>query len=539
MSKTENASNRVAKSILINLNCPRSLTVFIMLKYNDIDSIVNLTINPDDYNDPNGFRDAYLATKLLSKQAFMSTTIDQELAARTSFLEAEASCKKTNRFFSQARDSKVKGFDYIHNACIRKIEKILGPFITDEMLDCAGWGPGVSLDVKGDTSGSNKFRLEGGTTELSHHFISKILHLAYPAWMPEFVIHPGNKIVTVPKNAKTHRTIAVEPGINLWFQKGIGTMVRRRLQRAGVNLLSQERNQKLARLASITGHLATVDFSSASDTISKSVVRELLPYDWHKVMCIFRSSAGVYKDQRLIYEKFSSMGNGFTFELESLIFFAIAVSVCEYLNIESREVSVFGDDVIIPTDAYRLFSDVCAIYGFSVNKQKSYSTGYFRESCGVHYYNGKDCKPLFIKERVSNEIEIYKLANAIRRLSHRSYIQYGYNCCDRRFRSSWLVLFQLIKHPCLISENFGDGGFIVNYDEARPTHAKYGIEGSYTLALVQAQAKYYSEDNGLYLQRLRTRSERQFGNYTDCKTRVRFSRKRLLINRWYDLGSWV
>lgn len=535
------SSDGVAKSVLMHLDCPRSLTVFLLLKHNEIQQVVNLTIDPEDYIDAYAFRDAYLATKILSKQNFIKSGIDLRQVAIDGFYEAEQKCKLTNRFFSEARSCKTPGFDYVLNACSRKIRKILGDFNTEEMLDDSNWGPGVSLDVKRDTSGTNKFRLEGGTTELSHDFISKITHLAYPAWMPVFRVHKGNKIVTVPKNAKTDRVIAVEPGINLWFQKGIGTMIRKRLKRAGVDLKSQKRNQELCKVASITGHLATVDFSAASDTISRSVVRELLPHDWFGPMCVFRSPVGQINESEIRYEKFSSMGNGYTFELESLIFFALATSVCEYLGLSVQDVSVYGDDVIIPTEAYRLFATISGHFGFTVNLSKSYSTGYFRESCGVHYYNGIDCKPLYIKEDIRNEIEIYKLANGIRRLAHRSYSSNYYSCCDRRFYNAWLSLVSLVKHEhrCLISEHFGDGGFIVNFDEAVPSKARHGIEGYYAKALVSSSRKYFSDDLGLYLNRLRNCSVREYGNFTDSNVQVKSTRKRILIHRWFDLGPWI
>jgi len=195
--------------------------------------------------------------------------------------------------------------------------------------------------------------------------------------------------------------IAIEPGINLWFQKALGSMIRRRLARFGIDLNDQSRNQSLAYLSSIDGSLATVDFSSASDSISLEVVRELLPPRWFQILDIVRSKVGRKSDGTIVrWNKFSSMGNGFTFELESLIFFAAASAVQEYLHLDG-EISVFGDDVILDVRGYPMFAEYSAFLGFRVNLQKSFSSGGFRESCGSHYFSGVDCKPVFLKERLS------------------------------------------------------------------------------------------------------------------------------------------
>jgi len=535
---TNRTTYRLIQSYLEALNTPRSLAVWIMFSNNEHDSLLALDVDPHNYVDPEMFRLDYLATKFLSKADFLSTTIDKKKVAIGSFLSAESSCRIVNRDAFKTAYVKSKRFDWVHNASIRKIEDILGSFSGRELFDCANWGPGVTLDknVKSDTSAANKFRFEGGITRDLHDFVSHLHELAYPTWKVSFTFHIGNKIVTVPKNSKTDRTIAIEPGINLWYQKAIGLMIRRRLLRYGLDLSSQKRNQQLAQWSSRTGHLATIDFSNASDSISRATVEAFLPRRWHLLMDLLRSHFGSIDGSSLKYEKFSSMGNGFTFELESLIFYAVALSVCQCLNLPTQDVSVYGDDVIIPVEAFDLFREICVIYGFTVNVQKSYSSSHFRESCGSHYFAGVDCKPYFLKKVVITEIDIYLAANSIRRLSFDRLNRF----CDRRFFESWRFLVSLVKRPCKIPDGYGDGGFIVNFDEATPSKVRNGIEGYRCLALVSVPIRYHSDDHALLLARLKGRSiEIAFGNETNLRNRVKVSRKRLFVRQWADLGPWL
>lgn len=538
MNQAHGTTTKVVEFYLAALDCPRSLACWIMFRENEHKQLVEMDINPDHYCDPKDFRDAYLATKFLSKADFLSTGIDLKAVALQKFREAELACKEINRrgyhHLTINREIGAK----LHVAIRRKIDSILGEFSLDAWFDSCDWGPGVTLLIKGvDTSPVNKFRKENGTTRPLDDLMGAHYASIYPSWdLSKRQIFAGNKVITVPKNSKTDRTIAVEPGLNLWFQKGIGTLIRRRLRWVGVDLNSQERNQLLAREGSLTGRLATVDFSAASDTISESTVRELLPNRWLQLMDVTRSPFGVLGNHQFHYEKFSSMGNGFTFELESLIFFSIAHAVCNHLHVSTSKVSVYGDDVIIPVDAYPLFVKVCKFYGFSVNTQKSYSTGYFRESCGAHWFNGRDCKPYFLKEVISGESKTYLAANNIRRVSQVE----GFSACDSRFYTVWRYLRRKVRKPCLISEGYGDGGFIVNFDEATPVRARHWVEGHFVKFLADIPMVYQSDDHPVLLARLRGGSaEMSLGNKTPLRRRVKQKVKRLFVRRWVDLGPWI
>jgi len=555
------------------LDCPRSLTAYLLFKHGEHEQLANLTVDPLDYNSTVEFRDAYAATKFLSKYSDLTLNYDLDKVALEKFKKFESLCAHTNsRFRNLGTDPQFKGpVVWLHNATIRKISRILGEFDFEELISSANWGPGATTTIKSrDASPANKFQHEAGITKDLHAlFPLETLRGVYPLWAsqlsdigyPNFQI--GNKVVTVPKDATTNRVIAIEPGINLWFQKAIGDMIGRRLMRFGIDLRHQAVNQELARQGSIDSQLATIDLSSASDSISKKVVEELMPPRWHALLDSARSRFGLLDGTQFEWNKFSSMGNGFTFQLESLIFYAAADSCREYLqlpshNTTSREVvngithvcfvkdkhqgqavSVYGDDIIIPSKCLALFSALMEFYGFTINVKKSHYSSPFRESCGAHFFAGIDVKPIYFKNRLSDVLSVYRMANAIRRLAHRRAGRLG---CDLAFKKVFGLLMSSVPRSLRlrIPETLGDGGFIANLDEATPPRARHSIEGYFVGHLVSIAKSYKSDQLGVLLSRLWVQSMKEEGNDVPLRdrTKLRFV-KRTLVQQWPDLGPWV
>lgn len=500
-------------AFLRGLDTPRSLAVWLLYESGEHQQLVDLEVEPEHYTETCKFRADYAATKLLSKADFLKLAIDRKAVALSKFYQTEEICLLTNtRFKDLSLDPSFKGPNvWLLNATVRKIDKILGEFSPEEWFESCSWGPGSTFHLGGsDTSSVNKFRCESGITSELHTLVKDLVPLAYPLWdrsLSElgYNLTPGNKITNVPKNAKTDRVIAIEPGLNVFFQLGLGKMISRRLLRSeGIDLSTQDRNGLLAFYGSMTGQLATVDFSSASDLISRETMRCLLPARWFSVMECCRSPSHRRDDKRWYRtEKFSSMGNGFTFPLQSLVFAAAAISVCEYLGIGSEYVGVFGDDVVVPSDAYNLFLEFCNFLGFAVNLSKSYSTGYFRESCGTHYLKGLDVKPIFLKKALSNVQSLFRFANSVRRLAH----MWGFGLvCDVRFRSCWALIRSWVPKEIryTIPEGYGDGGLVSNFDEAIPSvrRAEGQVEGYFYLAFVDTGVERNSEGHELLLARL-------------------------------------
>jgi len=358
--------------------------------------------------------DAYFLSQALafySKRSDLDLGIDKEEVAYVKFQDAERACSETNEVFRKAA---CGGFNFPSHVCgklftaQRKIASCLGDFPSLEELKLR-FGPGASTYVKKQEA-SARFKLSSRFS-CSEDLIPILPDLLgeMPAWIPfegsenalvDVDVVYG-RLCFVPKNAKTDRAIVVEPLLNQMYQLGLGDHIAYRLRKFGVDIRDQSRNQNYARIGSISGALATLDLSSASDTLAYELVKSLVPFDWFEGLRRGRTATILYKDTLIRQEKFSSMGNGFTFPLETLIFWGLASSCVK--EPDQHLVSVYGDDIIVPTYAY---NDVCELLrtcGFSVNLEKSFCSGPFRESCGKDYLSGIDIRPVFLKDRLSGE----------------------------------------------------------------------------------------------------------------------------------------
>jgi hypothetical protein len=232
----------------------------------------------------------------------------------------------------------------------------------------------------------------------------------------DYRIVDSNVLFTVPKKTDIDRCACKEPDINMYLQKGAGRYIRSCLRRVGINLNDQTRNQSLARIGSQDGSLATLDLSSASDSISRELVFQALPVLWFSFLNDLRCHSTIIDGEVHVNEMFSSMGNGFTFELESLLFYAIARAVAWSTGI-SGTISVYGDDIIIPVEMYQDLTFVLQFLGFSVNTEKSFAEGGFRESCGGHYLYGSCVTPFYIRKPIDSLHDLIVTANAVRKWS--------------------------------------------------------------------------------------------------------------------------
>lgn len=217
-----------------------------------------------------------------------------------------------------------------------------------------------------------------------------------------------NRVEFVPKNWKTHRTIACEQEGNIPLQLAFDTYVKKRFKRKTlVDLSDQSRNRAAAYCASVMGDYSTIDLRAASDSLAYNTVAWLIPHDWFIYLDRIRSKQYRYNGQTVTYEKFSSMGNGTTFGLESLIFAAACYAV------GSRDYNVYGDDIVIETKFTKELMRVLRFIGFAVNEEKSFTAGPFRESCGGNYYYGEDITPHYVRANPKLNPELCHLVNGL------------------------------------------------------------------------------------------------------------------------------
>lgn len=472
---------------LSTLGTPRSLAVWLMFLHGEHKQVVEYSINTKEYleqelyvgaNGPSRLRLDYAASKFLSKCAGLNTGIDLKAVAIESAEKAELQCGSTNKRLVLESQAQAVMPDVVNRNFFRitsKIAKILGEVPTS--FEDVGWSPGrTSSSFGSEVAGLYKYSSQLDVT-LSARREAQELVRASPIWgcaaldgcgplsvlQSAFNTVKGNTMITVRKNAKTDRVICYEPHMNIRLQLRVGAYIRQCLRKAGINLSDQTVNQRRAMLGSIFGHLATIDLSMASDTLCRELVFLLLPIDWAIYLDNLRSKYTTWPDGSIRYnEKFSSMGNGFTFELESLIFYALVSAV-------SDNVSVYGDDIILNSDHYEDAKSVLEWAGFALNKSKSFSDGNFRESCGMDAFAGLNVTPVYLRSLPSRTEDVIHLHNGVRewcnkaRLPCRTFL---------RVLNKWRN-----DHTCHHGPSgYGDGHYHIDYDTALH-RAEYGLDG--------------------------------------------------------------
>lgn len=238
-------------------------------------------------------------------------------------------------------------------------------------------------------------------------------------WSRVFKVVDASKIATVPKTALTDRTIAIEAVLNVFLQLGVDQVFRSKLKRWNIDIDDQSINNRLALEASLTNLFATLDLRGASDTITTMICRIFLPEAWYNLLLDLRSPNGSIEGKSFPFEKMSSMGNGFTFALETLIFSALTRAAVRRTKSEHRY-AVYGDDIIVPSTAASYLIELLELSGFEVNTDKSFVSGPFRESCGTDYYLGVDVRPVFLKKQLNTVQSLLYLHNSIFELAERS-----------------------------------------------------------------------------------------------------------------------
>ena len=270
---------------------------------------------------------------------------------------------------------------------------------------------------------SAKFVGQAHATSSAWELFTAFVVSGSPAWRQHFysglIGHEevsASVMFTVPKSSIIDRVACKEPEINMYLQRGVGNYLRAVLKsKAGIDLNDQSVNRDMSRLASLPNSgYATLDLSSASDLISTQLVYDLLPLDWFRLLDSIRVSTTLIDDEPCEMHMFSTMGNGFTFELESLIFHSLCRAVA-YLTGTDGRIYCYGDDLIVQTSLVGLISKVFDWCGFILNRKKTHSSGAFRESCGGHYYNGYDVTPFFVREKVTTISQLIHFLNSLRR----------------------------------------------------------------------------------------------------------------------------
>lgn len=354
----------------------------------------------------------------------------RQASALTKFKQAERRCARSNkrimhfrehfrRLPAMVRNVISEAIDYVHTC--------FGSMPTDEVLsEGCGFGPGLTFGLRGIEQRDLMYKVSSAqtVTPQCRSLAIATVRDSFPNWAEHLASQglcldtvAGNRIAFVPKTAQIDRTIGIEPSLNVFLQKGVDVYLRKRLSWVS-NLRLENQDFSVACMRKHGLDIATIDLSSASDSISTELVRWFLPADWYTLLDTLRSKmytldGGLTFDG---YHKFSSMGNAFTFPLESVIFMAVArgaARVAGYSDTVLDQVRVYGDDIIVPWQCAGLVIEVLNFLGFKTNPDKTFVFGPFRETCGVDLLNGIDIRPVFLRSVPTRAWNVASLFNRL------------------------------------------------------------------------------------------------------------------------------
>lgn len=214
-------------------------------------------------------------------------------------------------------------------------------------------------------------------------------------------------VCSVPKSWKKQRLIAVEDPNSMWWEEGVAAGLRAAIKRrpelsAAIDFEHPELNGQLCRLGSIDGSYATIDLSSASDSVGYSVVEQCFGHTpiWKYIKTARKRRLRIPAERG--YEDvqsniFATMGNAICFPVETMVF-DLFVRAAKNLCDDVSPHRVYGDDIVVSTRTARYLVNMLTSSGFCVNNAKSFirKQSCFRESCGYEWYLGEDVNPIRI-----------------------------------------------------------------------------------------------------------------------------------------------
>lgn len=327
---------------------------------------------------------------------------------------------------SEAKMADEEGIDdEFVDRCRRNFLTHYRPISTSTVLDVlAGarprFGPGSFVRPETPNGASAKtapgdFKLSRGTsvgtcrhdqTPFSGYF------RAYPSAKHEKIVpvHEGktSEVLFVPKDGRGPRTISREPlyllKMQMAFLDWISPLLER-VTRQRINFADQSINRELARKGSIDRSLATADLKEASDSINYRVARTIYgdcPAMYYFLTKVRSTHTRLPSGNTIRLRKLSGMGSGLTFPLLALtIHIAISTAIENTTSLTYGQASslvyVYGDDLIVPREYFYLVEKTLKRVGLKLNADKSFSKGFFRESCGGDYLHGKEVVPVRFK----------------------------------------------------------------------------------------------------------------------------------------------
>ena len=353
---------------------------------------------------------------LLFKKVELECTDARNRAAIEKYRDCEVDLQKVLDNYS---DLPIKEFKRISSILFGSVFDLLNRKVREFDLR-PGHGSGATADRK---VGNQKYAQSEWTDRLEEYFPFGEYALPHWKWFsthePEYLTPDQERPVRVslvPKTLKTPRIIAIEPTCMQYMQQAlmrefVDAIERDPLVGQHTHFIDQSLNREAARQGSVDGKLATLDLSEASDRVLNQLVIDMLsPWpDLSGAIQACRSRTAKLPDGTIVpLVKFASMGSALTFPMEAVVFTTIvfmgilattgdSVPDATFMRNVRGNVHVYGDDMILPVESVNEVVGLLEAFGLKVNRSKSFTEGYFRESCGGDYFMGKSVKPIRLK----------------------------------------------------------------------------------------------------------------------------------------------
>jgi hypothetical protein len=220
----------------------------------------------------------------------------------------------------------------------------------------------------------------------------------------------------------------------------------------------------------------------------------VLPREFFLTLMKYRTPLVEIKGEGTVsLEMVSTMGNGFTFPLQTIIFACVVEACYAFRGLKfprctgtCDEWGVFGDDIVCPSLVARDVITLLGFLGFTVNNDKTFVEGPFRESCGADFFLGSNIRGVYIKN-TDTPASLYAAFNQLTRFSTKSGIHLD---------NTLGCLFDSIKEPLYVPcwEDFSSG---IHSDVPRPYRKHRSSQGvSYSL-LVPRNPKYVITEDSI------------------------------------------
>lgn len=380
-----------------------------------------------DRNDPN-FPKLYFLYNLLRKEEPYThkseVPVDVLRSSLCKFADSEWRCRVINqhgRFYSPI----VESDDLFFREAIRLAKSWISNTMMEHYPDwsCASYTSGASRNSS--RSRSMSYLKQAGVVErgnmsgtaaaryIVESFIAPTFGHHWPSFKTDIV--DDCRFDFVHKTASSVRFMAPQPELNMLAQKCVGDCIRDALFDATIDLNDQRWNQWMAWHGSVNRETATIDLSNSSDNVAIRHGSMLLPeriYDMCMATRTQYASVGAYKHQ---FQKLAPQGNGFIFEVQSLIYAGLCHAVTVLFGGREQDIAVYGDDIVISTNCAEPLMDLLVYLGMEPNLDKSYwGSDPFRESCGEHYYAGLDVTPFYVKQPLTKLRPKFRAINGLK-----------------------------------------------------------------------------------------------------------------------------